>query len=227
MLLHIHNVLTPEQINTIRQQLEQAEWIDGKKTAGNQAAAIKSNLQLDDQSSLAQELSNKLLNILGNHPQFIAGALPHKIFPPKYNCYQEGGAYGKHVDNAIMPLPNSPQLLRTDISATLFLSEPEDYDGGELTIETTYGEQTVKLAAGDLVLYPSTSLHQVTPVTRGSRLCAFFWIQSMVRNASHREMLYELDQSIQTLTRERGLEDSEVNKLTGIYHNLVREWAEI
>jgi PKHD-type hydroxylase len=226
MLTTIHNVLNPEQLLHMREQLHQAQWSDGKQTAGSQAAAIKSNLQLDDRSSIAQALSNTILSTLFSHPQFIAAALPLKVLPPKFNCYQQGGHYGKHIDNAIMTLADNGDVLRTDLSATLFLSDCNDYDGGELTIETDYGAQSIKLAAGDMILYPSSSLHQVTAVTRGRRLCAIFWLQSMVRQAGQRALLYDLDRSIQTLTIERGNTDTEVSRLTGIYHNLLRQWAE-
>ncbi len=224
MLLPIHNVLDKQAVKQFRTALDKTTWQDGKLTAGNQAKQVKANQQIQDQSELAIELGNYILKILGEHPQFLSAALPKKIFPPKFNRYSNAEHYGLHVDNAIMHLPDN-QIIRTDLSATLFLSEPEEYEGGELAIETNYGAQRVKLSAGDLILYPSTSLHQVLEVTKGARVCSFFWIESMVRDNQQREMLYDLDQSIQALTVERGADDSEVRNLTGIYHNLVRLWA--
>lgn len=224
MLLPIPNVLDKSTIAQFRCALDKAAWQDGKLTAGGQAVHVKANQQIQDQSELAIELGNYILKILGGHPQFLSAALPKKIFPPKFNRYSNAEHYGLHVDNAIMHLPDN-QIMRTDLSATLFLSDPEEYEGGELAIETNYGAQEVKLSAGDLILYPSTSLHQVQEVVKGARVCSFFWIESMVRDNQQREMLYDLDQSIQTLTVERGADDSEVCSLTGVYHNLVRTWA--
>jgi PKHD-type hydroxylase len=202
----------------------QGEWQDGTVTAGGVAAGVKANQQLRDGSATAQQLGDKLLGILGAHPLFISAALPGKIFPPKFNCYRNGGYYGLHVDSAIMQLPDNT-MLRTDLSATVFLSAPDEYEGGELCIETRYGAQQVKLDAGDMVLYPSSSLHEVRPVTAGARICAFFWVESLVRDSGHRELLFDLDQSIQQLTVERGSADGEVRRLSGIYHNLLRGWA--
>jgi len=166
-----------------------------------------------------------ILSRLSECPEFISAALPKRIYPSKFNCYRNGGHYGLHVDSSIMTLPDG-ESLRTDISATLFLCDPDDYDGGELVVESQYGIQEVKLSAGDMILYPSTSLHEVRPVTRGERVCAFFWVQSMVRESQHRELLFDLDQSIQQLTKERGTDCPEVRRLTGIYHNLIRSWAD-
>lgn len=225
MLLPIENVLSADEVLHFRQQLATAPWQDGKASAGSQAMLVKDNLQLDDRSETAQTLRNFILARLASHPDFIAAALPKKIFPPKFNCYQHGGHYGLHVDGAIMTLPDG-QAMRTDLSVTLFLCDPDEYEGGELVIDSHLGVQEVKLAAGDLILYPSTSLHEVRPVTAGARICSFFWLESMVRQASRRETLYDLDQSIQQLTRERGGDDSEVRRLSWVYHNLLREWAE-
>lgn len=225
MLITLEQILSPESVQCFQAQLADAPWIDGKATAGKQAAAIKANLQLDDQHPLAIQLGNEILERLSQHPLFISAALPHKIYTPKFNCYRDQGRYGVHVDNAVMPMPHRAEMMRSDLSATVFLSAPDSYDGGELVIETQYGAQMVKLNAGDMVLYPSTSLHQVMPVTRGARLASFFWIQSMVRSNEQRTLLFDLDQSIQTLTAALGSNDPEVKRLTGVYHNLIRLWA--
>ena len=225
MLINIDRLLDKNSVTTFRQHLNQALWEDGAKTAGSQAMHSKTNLQVASDDAMGQKLGQHLLQLLGQQPQFLSAALPGKIFPPKFNCYQNNGHYGLHVDNAIMQLPNN-EMMRTDLSATLFLSEPEEYQGGELCIETQYGNQEVKLSAGDMILYPSTSLHLVKPVTQGRRVCAFFWIESMVRDNSQREMLFDLDQSIQTLTSERSATDIEVRRLSGIYHNLIRQWSQ-
>jgi PKHD-type hydroxylase len=185
---------------------------------------VKKNQQLAEQFEVAISLGNHVLKKLGNHPQFISAALPKTIYPPKFNQYGVGETYGLHVDSAIMQVPNTNISLRSDLSATLFLSEPDEYAGGELSIETEFGAQQVKLAAGDMVLYPSSSLHQVCPVTKGVRTASFFWIQSMVSHTDNRSLLYELDQTIQTLTQQNS-DQAEVTKLTGIYHNLLRKWA--
>lgn len=226
MLLPIENVLDKDEVRSLRQLMDQADWQDGLKTAGTQAATVKDNLQLDNEAELTQTLANEILKRLSQHPLFMSAALPNKIVPPRFNCYRGGGQYGTHVDNAVMFLSNPQQSVRTDLSATLFLSEPNEYEGGELMIETEYGAQSVKLSAGDMILYPSTSLHRVTPVTEGARVAAFFWIQSMVRDSQQRGLLFDLDQSIQNLTLKRGADDDEVQRLSGIYHNLIRQWAE-
>ncbi|MBA55368.1 MAG: Fe2+-dependent dioxygenase [Pseudomonadales bacterium] len=226
MLIVIENLLPPEEVVQFRQQLDQAEWEAGSKTAGEVARFVKTNQQLPDEGELAVALGNHILRKLGNHPQFVSAALPKTIYPPKFNRYAEGGHYGIHVDSAVMQLPGQRDSLRTDLSATVFLSNPEDYEGGELVIEGKFGAQAVKLNAGDLVLYPSSSLHQVLPVTEGARVCSFFWIQSLVRDDAHRELLYDLDQSIQAIRVECGSQHSEVSRLTGIYHNLLRQWVE-
>ena len=194
---------------------------------GRQARGVKSNQQLDDRSEPAVGLRRQLLACLGRHQRFLSAALPHKILPPIFSRYAAGHRYGPHMDNPIMPLDGTDQLLRTGLSATIFLTAPDEYDGGELTIETAYGPHAVKQNAGDLILYPSGSLHQVTPVTRGTRLCALLWIQSMVRDTQRRTLLFDLDRSVQALTRERGTTDAEVRRLTGVYHTLVRLWADV
>lgn len=226
MLITIPQVLDADEVKLFRKRLENAPWRDGAETAGSLARHVKRNLQLDDDSEPARELRHRLLRRLARHPTFISAALPQRIYPPKFNCYRDGGTYGAHIDGAVMQVPGTEVTLRTDVSATLFLSDPEEYDGGELTIETQYGAQTVKLPAGDMVLYPSTSLHQVTPVTRGARIASFFWIQSMVREAVRRELLFELDRSVQALTSELGARHREVVRLSGLYHNLLRQWAQ-
>lgn len=226
MLLCIPNILTKEQVAQCRAKLDAAEWVNGKVTAGEQAATIKNNLQLPQQSALAQELGDFILDALAKTPQFISAALPSKIFPPMFNRYEDCGNFGIHVDNAIRYVPGTIVKIRTDISATLFLAEPEEYEGGELVIEDNFGAQEVKLAAGDMVLYPSTSLHQVRPVTRGTRIASFFWMQSMIRDDGQRTLLYDLDQSIQELSMELGVGHPQTVKLAGIYHNLVRRWAD-
>ncbi|MAZ88641.1 MAG: Fe2+-dependent dioxygenase [Cellvibrionaceae bacterium] len=225
MLLVIEQIFDADEVQLFRQHLNNGNWQDGKLSAGSQAIQVKTNQQLEDQSETSLTLGNEILKRLGQHPQFVSAALADKIYPPKFNRYQNGGHYGTHVDSAIMALPNSGDLLRTDLSATLFFSNPEDYDGGVLSIDTEFGVQEVKLNAGDLVLYPSNSLHQVTAVTRGQRLAAFFWIQSMVREHGQRSMLYDLDQSIQNLSTSLGNDDSEVLRLSAVYHNLLRTWA--
>ncbi|MFA5630490.1 MAG: Fe2+-dependent dioxygenase [Porticoccaceae bacterium] len=225
-MLHTHaNLLTEEQVQYCRRALAQARWEDGRITAGHIAQKAKSNLQLAAADPLANELGNLVLDALARHPQFMASALPLKVFPPRFNCYQDGGHYGDHVDNAVFSVPGTPHRIRSDLSATLFLSAPDEYDGGELIIEDTYGSHSVKLPAGHLVLYPSTSLHRVTPVTRGARLASFFWIQSLVRDDGQRHTLLELDLAIQDLTR-RNPSDPALPRLTAVYHNLVRQWSE-
>jgi PKHD-type hydroxylase len=223
MLLPIENVLSAAEALEFRRVLEAADWSDGRITAGHQSALAKRNLQLPQSSALAQSLSQRILDKLGAHPLFVAAALPHKVFPPLFNAYREGMDFGSHIDNAIR---GDEDRLRTDISCTLFLSEPDDYDGGELVIDDLYGARSVKLAAGWMLLYPASSLHRVTPVTRGVRLAAFFWIQSMVRDPLQRRMLLDLDLAIQGLRRNHG-ESAELVSLSGLYHNLLRRWADI
>lgn len=225
MLIPIEGILSKAEVQAFRQQLDQASWQDGVKTAGTLARSVKRNLQLEDGSPLAVDLGNHILRKLGSHPQFISAALPNRIYPPKFNCYREGGTYGLHVDSAVMQVPGSSISLRSDLSATLFLAEPAEYDGGELQIEGPFGIQSVKLAAGDLILYPSSSLHQVTPVTRGARLASFMWIQSLVQDDGARTVLFDLDQAIQGMTGLVAPDDARLLKLTGVYHNLLRLWA--
>jgi PKHD-type hydroxylase len=226
MMLHIAGVLTPDEVRDLRRELDAAAWSDGRATVGAQGAHVKHNLQLDPALPAAQALSRGVLERLRGNPQFFSAALPLRILPPLFNRYTGGGQYGLHVDGAVMSQRDTQQRLRSDISATLFLCEPDDYAGGELVVRDTYGEHEAKLPAGDLLLYPSTSLHQVMPVTRGARVCAFFWVQSMVREDARRTMLYELDQTIQTLRGRLG-EAEECVALTAHYHNLLRLWAEV
>lgn len=224
MLLPIESLLSADEVQQCRQLLFAAEWLDGAATAGGLARTVKHNYQLNDHSATAQRLQEFLLQKLRQHPTFVSATLPEHIYPPKFNLYQDGGHYGQHVDSAVMTL-SSGQVIRTDVSATLFLCDPDDYEGGELQIETRYGVQAVKLPAGSLILYPSHSLHEVTPVTRGQRLCSFFWVQSLVRDSQNRELLFDLDQSIQSLTIEHGPASEDVVRLSHIYHNLLRQWS--
>lgn len=227
MLITIPGVLTKQQVASFLAVLDAAEWVDGRVTAGIQSGAVKHNMQLPEASPAAKQLGDALMGVLASTPTFIAGALPAKVFPPLFNRYQGGEAFGNHVDNAIRPVRGTPHKVRTDLSVTLFLTEPEDYDGGELVIEDTYGSKSVKLPAGDMVIYPSTSLHRVTPVTRGARIASFFWIQSMVRSDEQRRLLYDMDGAIQTLSGDLGQTHPAVVTLTGNYHNLLRMWAEV
>lgn len=225
MLIVIPNVLDAEEVEQFRHHLLNADWDDGLKTAGGIAKNVKKNQQLDDSSEPALSLRNHLLRKLSQNPTFISAALPDKIYPPKFNKYEVGETYGNHIDNALMPVPGTGKTVRGDVSCTLFFSNPDEYEGGELTIETQYGRQEVKLPAGDMVLYPSTSLHRVQPVTKGARIASFFWTQSMVRDATKREILFNLDKSVQNLTAELGSAHNEVVQLSGLYHNLIRTWA--
>lgn len=224
MLQVLENVFTLEEALEFRQLLEDSAWVDGRLSAGAQAASVKTNDHLDDRVDLAAAIGHAIVARLDAHPRFVSAALPHRILPPKFNRYTGGGQYGAHVDSSIMATPGGVQM-RTDLSATLFLSRADDYDGGELVIDTRFGTQEIKLDAGDLVLYPSSSLHCVQAVTSGTRICSVFWIQSLIRNNQQREILFDLDQSIQSITRDKGPVDANVSRLTGVYHNLVREWA--
>jgi PKHD-type hydroxylase len=226
MLLHIPNVLSRDQATEFRRLLDAAEWIDGRVTAGHQSAKAKDNEQLPEDAPLAKQLGQAILAALERHALFISAALPSKIFPPLFNRYSGGQAFGVHVDNAIRQIRGTAHRIRTDISATLFLSAPAEYDGGELIVEDTYGTQNVKLPAGDMVLYPATSLHRVQAVTRGARVASFFWIQSMVRDDGQRTLLFDLDTSIQRIAADLPQHPSVV-QLTGVYHNLLRQWAEV
>jgi PKHD-type hydroxylase len=224
MLLHIPDVLSREQVMQMRAMLDAADWTDGRETVGAQGAQVKRNQQLPDASPLRQQLGQLVLAALAGNPLYHAAALPLRTLSPRFNRYQGGGQYGFHVDGAVMALSGDAQL-RSDVSCTLFLSEPDEYDGGELIVNDTYGEHEVKLPAGDLIVYPSSSLHRVTPVTRGARVASFFWVQSLIRDDSRRRLLFELDASIQRLTQ-TGADAASLLQLTGVYHNLLRQWAE-
>ncbi len=226
MLLQIPNVLTAAQVKEFRDILDKATWVDGKVTAGHQSAKAKNNSQLPQNSSEAKELGEKILIALEQNPTFISAALPAKVFPPLFNSYSGGQNFGTHIDNAIRQVLGTPFRIRTDLSVTLFLSDPLEYEGGELVVEDTYGMHKVKLPAGHIVLYPSSSLHHVTPVTKGARVSSFFWVQSMVRDDAKRTLLFDLDNSIQSIMRDLPNHESEIH-LTGVYHNLLRRWAEI
>jgi len=226
MLITIPDILTQEQVRIARAKLDAADWVNGKVTAGYQAQRVKDNHQLPEGHPVAVELGEMVLTGLARSPLFMSAALPLKVFPPMFNRYMGGGHFGTHVDTAIRQMVTTGQRIRTDISATLFLTSPEEYDGGELIVEDTYGVHSVKLPAGHLVVYPATSLHRVEPVTRGARISSFFWVQSMIRSDADRAMLLELDTSIQRLAVE--LPASPVGvQLTGVYHNLLRRWAEM
>jgi len=226
MLLTIPDVLNAADLAQARRILDEAEWTDGKVTAGHQSAKAKDNMQIPEGHPAAEQLGRMILSALGNNPLFIAAALPHQIFPPLFNRYTGGQSFGTHVDNAIRRVAGTSHRVRTDISATLFLAGPEEYDGGELCIEDTYGLQKVKPPAGHMVIYPGASLHHVKPVTRGARICSFFWIQSMVRDDARRSILFDLDLGIQRLNRESPNNPVAV-QFTGVYHNLLRQWAEV
>ncbi len=230
MLLSIPDVLTPQQVAEARQILDQAEWVDGKVTAGHQSARSKDNMQIPENHPAARQLGEMILAALAKNPLFLSAALPLRVFPPLFNRYSGGQSFGTHVDNAIRQVTGTPHRIRTDLSATLFFAGPQEYDGGELCVEDTYGVQSVKLPPGHMVLYPSTSLHHVRPVTRGARICSFFWIQSMIRDDAQRSLLFDLDLATQRLGRD--LPESQVAsqtavQLTGVYHNLLRQWAEV
>ncbi|WP_422732097.1 PKHD-type hydroxylase YbiX [Leclercia pneumoniae] len=225
MMYHISGVLTADEVAQLRAQLALAPWIDGRATVGNQGAQVKNNQQVDTHSELYQKLQSAVLQAVNQHSLFFAAALPRQISSPLFNRYQQQETYGFHVDGAVRSHPQSGWM-RTDLSATLFLCEPESYDGGELVVNDTFGQHSVKLPAGDLILYPASSLHCVTPVTRGVRVASFMWIQSMIRDDKKRAMLFELDRNIQTLRTRHG-ESEEVLSLLNLYHNLLREWSEI
>jgi len=230
MLLQIPDVLSPQQVDEARQILDAAEWVDGRVTAGHQSAQAKDNLQIPEGHPAARQLGEMVLKALGRNPLFFAAALPLHVFPPLFNRYSGGQSFGTHVDNSIRQAPGSPLRIRTDLSATLFFAGPEEYNGGELIVEDTYGGKSVKLPPGHMVLYPSTSLHHVRPVTRGARICSFFWIQSMIRDDGKRSLLLDLDQGIQRLVRdlpEQAAAKQTAVQLTGVYHNLLRQWAEV
>jgi PKHD-type hydroxylase len=226
MLLQIPKVLTAEQAAACRQKIESVEWIDGRITAGHQSARAKDNLQIPENHPLAIEMGEAILAALEQNPLFVSAALPYKVFPPLFNRYEGGHSFGNHVDNSIRQISGTPHRIRTDLSATLFLTNPSDYDGGELVIEDTYGVHSIKLPAGHLILYPATSLHNVRAVTRGARISSFFWIQSMVRDDGERTILFDMDTAIQRIG-ESAPEHPSVIQLTGVYHNLLRRWADI
>ncbi len=226
MLLTIADVFTAAEVAEVRAILDNAEWVDGKVTAGYQAQGVKENLQLPEGHPAAVKAGEMVLAALARSPLFMSAALPLKVFPPMFNRYTGGGHFGTHVDTAIRAMASTGQRIRTDVSATLFLTPPDQYDGGELLVEDTYGVHSVKLPAGHMVLYPATSLHRVTPVTRGARVSSFFWIQSMIRADGDRALLYDLDTAIQRLAKESAGNPIGV-QLTGVYHNLLRRWAEM
>lgn len=224
MMLKIPEVLSREEVRQVRAALEQAAWEDGRVTAGHQAIHVKENLQLPLDNPLTRELGNLILDRLGRVPLFIAAALPLRVLPPRFNRYEGGGTYGNHIDNAMFRMPGSDDYVRTDISSTLFLSDPDEYEGGELVVEDTYGDHRVKLPAGDMIIYPGTSHHRVTPVTKGVRFASFFWTQSLVASEVQRRTLFELDTAIQQLTVDHPGHAS-IRQLTGVYHNLLRQWS--
>ncbi len=225
MLIQIPDVLSKEQVCQCREILDAADWVDGRATAGYQGAKVKNNRQLPEGSPAARELGDFVLAALERNSLFISAVLPARVYPPLFNRYEGGETFGDHIDNAVRLMPGGGQKIRTDVSSTLFLSEPDEYDGGELLIEDTYGTHTVKLPAGSMVVYPGTSLHRVTPVTRGVRIGSFFWTQSMIRDDGQRTLLFDLDSAIQRLNRQQADERALVH-LTGCYHNLLRMWAE-
>lgn len=227
MMLHIPEVLTKAQVAELRAAIDAADWIDGNATSGTQSALAKRNEQLPEGSTAARFAGEKILDALSHSPLFVTAALPQTVFPPLFNRYGGGQTFATHIDNSIRQSRDGSVRIRSDLSATLFLTEPEDYDGGELLVEDTYGVHEVKLPAGDLILYPASSLHQVTPVTRGARTSSFFWIQSMIRDDARRALLFQMDIAIQQLSLKVGAGAPELVSLTGTYHNLLRMWAEV
>ena len=227
MLLQIPDVLSAEQVAQARARLDAAEWVDGRVTAGHQSAQSKHNMQIPEGHPAAREVGDVIVRALQQNPLFITAALPLHVFPPLFNRYSGGQSFGSHVDNSIRTVPGTAHRIRTDLSATLFLSSPDEYDGGELMIEDTYGVHSVKLSAGSMVLYPSTSLHHVRPVTRGARVSSFFWLQSMVRDDGDRTLLFDLDSAIRSLNQASPTPNPVAVQLTGVYHNLLRKWAEV
>lgn len=225
MMLHIPNVLTRDQVLRCRAMFERAQWVDGRTTAGGQAGAVKRNLQIPEDDPEAQECGQMIVSALYRNGLFMSSVLPAKVLPPMFNRYDAGMTFGSHVDNAIRRIRTTGESMRTDVSTTLFLSDPEDYDGGELVVEDAYGAHEVKLPAGDAIVYPATSLHHVTPVTRGSRISSFFWTQSLIRSDHQRSMLFDMDMAIMRLGADHPGHPSGV-QLTGVYHNLLREWSQ-
>jgi PKHD-type hydroxylase len=224
-MLIIEKLLSTDEVAQIRQLLATAEWFDGSQTAGTLAKSVKQNLQLDDNSEIAVQLRHQILRKLSNNPAFISSALPNKIYPPKFNCYCNGGQYGTHIDSAVMPVPGTSVSVRGDLSATIFFADPHEYVGGELEIEMNGSSQQIKLSAGDMVLYESGQLHRVLPVTEGARFASFFWVESQIRDPNQRKILFELDKTIQSITPTLGISAPELIRLTGHYHNLLRLWA--
>src|SRR6201993_474054 len=229
MLVCLPDILSKADVAESRRIMDASDWEDGRSTAGAQSAMVKRNEQLPPDSEVARKLGNRVVSALSANPRFLSAAIPLHISPPLFNRYaaSDGHHFGVHVDNAVRGDRLTGLRIRTDLSVTLFLSEPQDYDGGELVVEDLYGSHEVKLPAGDAVLYPASSLHLVTPVTRGARVASFFWLQSMIRDAHARSMIFDLDTSIQALTERLGRDDPEAVRLTGIYHNLIRYWAEV
>jgi PKHD-type hydroxylase len=227
MLICVPDVLSKAEVVEFRGVMDTATWEDGRSTAGAQSAMVKKNEQLPPNGDLSRKLGERIIKALAANPLFISAAIPRHIFPPLFNRYGVGQHFGVHVDNAVRGDHLSGMRIRTDLSVTLFLSEPDEYDGGELVVEDNYGSHEVKLPAGSLVLYPGTSLHTVTPVTRGVRVASFFWLQSMIRDTHARSMIFDLDNAIQSLVKRLGSNAAEVVKLSGLYHNLIRYWAEV
>lgn len=227
MLIQVPEVLTAAQVAEVRGIIDAADWVDGNVTSGAQAAVAKRNRQLPEDGPAAKRAGEIILEALGRHPLFMAAALPAKVWPPMFNRYAGGERFGVHVDNAVRVKRGGSERLRSDLSATLFLCEPDSYEGGELTVEDTYGAHMVKLAPGDLILYPASSLHHVTPVTSGERVAAFFWIQSMIRDDAKRRVLFDMDVAVQRLVAELGQRHASVVALTGTYHNLLRMWVDV
>ena len=225
MMLRIPGLLSPDEVRQCRKALQEASWQDGRATAGHLAAQVKSNLQLPLDSAVGRDVGNFLLDKLGRNPLFMSAALPLKVLPPRFNCYEGGGTYGNHIDNSCFTIPGTAIKVRSDVSTTVFFSDPEAYDGGELIVEDTFGHQSVKLPAGDAIIYPGSSLHRVNPVTRGTRYASFFWTQSLVAPDEQRRLLYGLDQEIQQLTQ-RHPDDPSLAGLSGTYHNLLRMWSQ-
>lgn len=225
MMLRIPGLLSPDEVRQCRKALQEASWQDGRATAGHLAAQVKSNLQLPLDSAVGRDVGNFLLDKLGRNPLFMSAALPLKVLPPRFNRYEGGGTYGNHIDNSCFTIPGTAIKIRSDVSTTVFFSDPEAYDGGELIVEDTFGHQSVKLPAGDAIIYPGSSLHRVNPVTRGTRYASFFWTQSLVAPDEQRRLLYGLDQEIQQLTQ-RHPDDPSLAGLSGTYHNLLRMWSQ-
>jgi PKHD-type hydroxylase len=226
MMIHVPQVLSPAEVARCREVMTRAAWVDGRVTAGHQSEKVKNNLQLPENSPEARELGGMVMTALGKNALFFSAVLPKQVFPPLFNRYDAGMTFGSHVDNAIRAYLDTPLQVRTDVSATLFISAPEDYDGGELVVEDTYGSHKAKLPAGDMIVYPGTSLHHVTPITRGSRIASFFWTQSLIRDDTQRALLFDLDMAIRRLSNDHPEHPSAVS-LTAVYHNLLRQWAEV